>query len=377
MKIIIAGDLYAADEFRSKKIIDKSVIDLFENTDFRIINLEAPITPNNQHHKITKTGPHLRMSSNTVIPYLQQLNIDAVTMANNHILDYGEKGVTDTFSELNRQHIRYVGAGNNLSDAAKYLSIEKDGLKIAIINFCENEWSIAGEDSPGANPMDIIDNTSQIKEAKTTHDKVICIIHGGHEYYPLPSPRMQKQYRFYVDNGADAIVGHHTHCIGGYEIYNEVPIIYSLGNFLFTKVNNNPKWYKGLVVILNVSKNKPISFALNNVNANPKTFQINSKQETKINELISKLCTIISRPEKLNEEWDKYGMIKADSIIKRLSPVALIKNKYLRYLFRRLVFERFYNDKHFLKILQNHIRCEAHSELTKNILESKIEKDIQ
>lgn len=197
---------------------------MFENTDFRIVNLEAPITPNYQHHKITKTGPHLRMSSNTVFPYLQQLNIDAVTMANNHILDYGEKGVTDTFCELNRQHIRYVGAGNNLSDAAKYLSIEKDGLKIAIINFCENEWSIAEEDTPGANPMDIIDNANQIREAKSTHDKVIVIVHGGHEYYNLPSPRMQKQYRFYADQGADIVVGHHTHCISGNEVYKGVPI---------------------------------------------------------------------------------------------------------------------------------------------------------
>jgi len=51
-------------------------------------------------------------------------------------------------------------------------------------------------DKPGANPLDIIDNVNQIKAAKATHDKVICIIHGGHEYYHLPSPRMQKQYRF-------------------------------------------------------------------------------------------------------------------------------------------------------------------------------------
>jgi poly-gamma-glutamate capsule biosynthesis protein CapA/YwtB (metallophosphatase superfamily) len=76
--------------------------------------------------------------------------------------------------------------------------------------------------------MDIIDNANQIKEAKATHDKVIVIVHGGHEYYNLPSPRMQKQYRFYADQGADFVVGHHTHCISGYEVYNGVPIYYSL-----------------------------------------------------------------------------------------------------------------------------------------------------
>ena len=377
MNILITGDFYISDDYQNKDLIDESVIDLFDEADYRMVNLEAPLTANEPKNKILKTGPHLRMSENTIMPYIKQLKIDAVTLANNHILDYGAKGLRDTIESIRKNKIDYVGAGNNLYEASQSVTLEKDGMSIAILNFCENEWSIAEEDKPGANPMDIIDNTNQIKEAKATHDKVICIIHGGHEYYHLPSPRMQKQYRFYVDNGADAIIGHHTHCIGGYEIYNEVPIIYSLGNFLFAKNNNNPEWYKGLVVILNVSQYKPISFTLNYIKINPKSFQIISKQETKINELISKLSTIISRPEKLNEEWDKYGMIKADSIIKRLSPVALIKNKYLRYLFRKLLFERFYNDKHFLKILQNHIRCEAHYDLTKNVLESKNEKDIQ
>ena len=133
-----------------------------------------------------------------------------------------------------------------MSDASKYITLEKDGLKIAIINFCENEWSIAEAGSPGANPMDIIDNASQIKSAKESHDKVIVIVHGGHEYYNLPSPRMQKQYHFYADQGADIFVGHHTHCISGNEVYKGVPIYYSLGNFLFTMNNSNNEWYTGM-----------------------------------------------------------------------------------------------------------------------------------
>ncbi len=77
-------------------------------------------------------------------------------------------------------------------------TIEKEGLKIAILNFTENEWSSATKDKGGANPLDIIDNVRQIKTAKANHDKVICVIHGGHEHYNLPSPRMQKQNRFYA-----------------------------------------------------------------------------------------------------------------------------------------------------------------------------------
>ena len=62
------------------------------------------------------------------------------------------------------------------------------------------------------------------------------IVHGGHECYNLPSPRMQKQYLFYADQGADIVVGHHTHCISGYEVYKGVPIYYSLGNFCLPRI---------------------------------------------------------------------------------------------------------------------------------------------
>jgi|LSQX01.1.fsa_nt_gb poly-gamma-glutamate synthesis protein (capsule biosynthesis protein) len=121
------------------------------------------------------TGSHLRMLSDTNMPYLHQLKIDAVTMANNHILDYGYKGVKDTFKELVDHKIKYIGAGNDLTEARKPLSLHKDGMKIAILNFCENEWSIAEDDSPGANPMDVIDNTNQIREAKASLDNVMSI----------------------------------------------------------------------------------------------------------------------------------------------------------------------------------------------------------
>ena len=67
--------------------------------------------------------------------------------------------------------------------------------------------------------MDIIDNAKEIKNAKEKADYVFVIVHGGHEHYSLPSPKMQKQYRFYVEQGADIVIGHHTHCINGNEVY--------------------------------------------------------------------------------------------------------------------------------------------------------------
>jgi hypothetical protein len=96
---------------------------------------------------------------------------------------------------------------------------------------------------------------------KKQADFVVVIAHGGHEHYELPSPRMKKWYRFFVDAGASAVIGHHTHIISGYETYNEAPIFYSLGNFCFdwNGLQNLP-WNKGMMVSLHFEKNQPITF---------------------------------------------------------------------------------------------------------------------
>jgi|GEM_PF-3062725 len=92
MNILISGDFFIADEYANKELIDQSVVDLFKQADYRIINLEAPLTANESTNKILKTGPNLRMSEVTVMPYFKQLKVDAVTLANNHILDNATKG---------------------------------------------------------------------------------------------------------------------------------------------------------------------------------------------------------------------------------------------------------------------------------------------
>jgi len=105
MKTLIAGDLFISESFKNKQLIDHFVEELFASAEYRILNLEAPITLDEPNHKILKTGPNLRISEDTTMPYLKQLKIDMVTLANNHILDYGEQGLIDTFHALLGQGI--------------------------------------------------------------------------------------------------------------------------------------------------------------------------------------------------------------------------------------------------------------------------------
>src|SRR5690554_3036512 len=269
--ILIAGDLVIDQAYKTSNI-NSNVVDLFNNSDLNIVNLEAPVTASNS--KIIKTGPHLKSNEKSTLEVLKALRIDAVTLANNHLLDYDEKGVKDTLEFCENNKIQTVGAGMNLKEASKTKYFDTKEGKIALVNFAENEWSSATEETAGANPMDIIDNTNQIKEAKKNADFVFVIIHGGHEYYNLPSPRMQKQYRFYAEQGADIVIGHHTHCISGNEIHAGVPIYYSLGNFLFTSSSTYEDWYVGLVLEININKGK-LQCNLHPIQQEKETFALN------------------------------------------------------------------------------------------------------
>lgn len=371
MNLLITGDFFVSDDHRGETLIDDSVVNLFKTVDFRTVNLEAPVTCGNPEKRIIKTGPHLQSAPETTIPLLMKLNIDLATLANNHIMDYGEKGITATLYSLKSNGIGCVGGGLNLTEASAPYTLEKDGLKLAILNFTENEWSIAEKNKPGANPLDIIENIRQIKLARSDHNKVIVIIHGGHEYYHLPSPRMIKQYRFYAENGADAIVCHHTHCIGGYEVYNNVPIFYSLGNFLFTIPSKRDTWYTGTILKLIINPDQAIGFKLYPTRQHKQKFTVNllsGSEKVLVEKNITNYCSIISNEVLLLEHWNSYLSQESKQYIKCFSPANVISNRYIRAALNRIILKHPKLLSRYFKMVLNIFRCEAHADIAKETL---------
>src|SRR5690554_2894277 len=260
MKILITGD-FAINQPYPTENISEEVIGLFQSSDYNIVNLEAPVT--NSNSKILKTGPHLKSNKESTLSILKTLNIDLVTLANNHVLDYDEQGVLDTLTFCKENSIATVGAGKNKEEASRIFYLDSPEGRIAIINIAENEWASATEDTAGANPMDTIDNAKQIKEAKENANFVFVIVHGGQNYFDLPSPNIKKRYRFYVESGADLVVSHHSHSVSGYENYKGKYIYYGLGNFLFTKHSNKDCWYSGMFLQIQIINNSlEISFEI-------------------------------------------------------------------------------------------------------------------
>ena len=248
--VAIAGDFSpreenCADVTARAAEITAPVKPFFDTADVKVLQWECAIT--RQDTPIAKCGPNHRCYPECTA-FAQALGIDTVLLANNHTGDYGDPGVKDTLEILEKLGLRHVGAGMNEAEAARPLCIECQGLRAAVINAAEYEFGIAYGDRAGGNALDPIRIAAQIKEEKSRNDLVIVTLHGGHEHFPYPSPRMRSWFRFFADCGADLVFNCHTHCPLGYEVYNGVPIIYSPGNFYFpNRPTSLPCWYIGYV----------------------------------------------------------------------------------------------------------------------------------
>lgn len=372
MKFLITGDLVINQSYDASDKIDQGIIDLFFQSECNIVNLEAPVT--DSESKILKTGPHLKSDKQSTLNIMKKLNVHIAALANNHIKDYNEEGVLDTINFCENNGIKTIGAGANIKEASETTVLNTLEGKIAIINIAENEWSSADENAAGANGMDLIKDIKKIQQAKKENDFVLVIIHGGHEYYNLPSPRMQEQYRFYAEQGADLVVGHHTHCVSGYEIYSGTPIYYSLGNFLFTKNNLQEDWYIGAILEVDIVNGK-LSTALHPIRQTKKSFEISLlKNEEKDATLlrIENYRRVIESEDQLQKEWSAFILSKRNSYLSYWSPKVFIKNRYIAAGLNRMKI-KLTNTKGLAYHL-NLMRCEAHYDLSRAILDKELKK---
>ncbi len=174
------------------------------------------------------------------VEILKLLGVDAVTLANNHVYDYGKEALLDTFTALEEAEIPYFGAGRTLEDAMKPLYIEAGGRTVALVGASRAEkykmTPQATETEPGIlRCYDTELYKAAIAEAKENADFCIAFVHWGTEYsFDLEQVQLDTG-KEYLDAGADAVIGAHSHCLQGLEYYQGKPICYSLGNYWFNK----------------------------------------------------------------------------------------------------------------------------------------------
>lgn len=376
--IFISGDF--APQLRVNEVIQNKEFDklyndmlpLIKGADIAITNLEVPLIEKGT--PIAKTGPNLKAPIIS-IEAIKYAGFNMVTLANNHIMDYGEEGLYSTMKICKNNNIETIGAGNSLKNAKKIKYTESKGKQIAFINVAENEWGTSQGIEAGANPLDEVGIFYSINEAKQNADIIILIIHGGHETYELPSPRMKKLYRYFIDLGVDAVVGHHTHCFSGHEVYKNKLIVYSLGNFIFDNLHNrtNTSWNKGTAVMLSISNSNKVDFKFHpfyQCNEKVGITLFNTKENDEFKDEANTKTKKIQDDRLLQLEFEKFMNSQKRMYKSFLEPT---RNKYILAAMNRGLLPRFIKGKK-KNLLLNLIRCEAHRDIVEYILSKNNDK---
>lgn len=375
VKILISGDLCPIGRVQELLLsgrgydVEGSLAGVLSNHDLSIFNLECPLTQDGVPNPLS--GFNLHAHPNCAVE-ANVIGFDVATLANNHIMDMGEQGLEDTLAACRMAGLKYVGAGRNITEASRPLILDIKEIRVAIFAFAEHEWSIAKSDTPGACPLDPVENYYQITAARQEADFVLVVLHGGNEHYPLPSPRIVKTCRYFVDIGARAVVCHHSHAASGLEIYHGAPIVYGTGNLLFDWPTCAPEtWYYGYMVGLTARADSVISvclFPYFQCKPNPGVRPMEKNQAKLFFEEIERLSDIITDISRLEASWMEF----CDSKRLHYRSMALCLNRVERWLLRIGFRPWWRTSRERVRILHNVIRCESHRDvLVKSLMSSK------
>ena len=200
--------------------------------DLTLANFENPVLEDAVWHPeaTTFTGD-LRL-----LPMLEQAGIDGVTLGNNHVMDAGASGLEETLGHLEGAGISHAGAGQDLAAAREPMIFDLGGLKVGVLSYQgvpSYEWAWATPSDPGTAPLEEEVMREDVRNLRPKVDLVIVMPHWGIEYTAPPDPEQIEFAHAAIDEGADIIVGGHAHWPKGIEVYEDKPVFYGTGNFLF------------------------------------------------------------------------------------------------------------------------------------------------
>ena len=246
-KISLIGDIALSGLFRiqphKNKERFKEVSKILKKSDLVFTNLEAPLFGNGEINEKKKNSSIIIYSDESIYKdVLPRLNISAVSLANNHIYDCKESGIKNTIKCLQELDIKFTGAGYK-KEHTNPVIIKKNGKNIVFIAYVDRNTNPLIDDNANIyinyyNEEKII---KEIIKTKEECDFLILSLHWGIDYSHYPTRYQRVVCRKFIDAGADVIMGHHTHTIQPYEIYNNGIIFYSLGHLCYGDYYKNNK----------------------------------------------------------------------------------------------------------------------------------------
>ncbi len=254
-EIMFAGDLCFAEEGFVLDHYDE-VQDLSQCISPELLEMtnQADLFCLNHEYCISERGEPLNGKLYTFraqpqrMQLLSEMGTDLVSLANNHVYDYGEEAMLDTAGYLENAGIPYVGGGRNKEEADRPVYFIINGIKIGFVAASNAEKTkytpAAKEDSPGIlEAYDTKEYNRIIKAAAKECDYLIAYIHWGNEDTNQYSDAQTEQGEEFLHSGADIVVGGHPHVLQGIEYMDGKPVIYSMGDFWF----NDETKYTGVL----------------------------------------------------------------------------------------------------------------------------------
>ncbi len=368
VKIFFCGDFVNCTG--NSNFIDSELKEIIKNCDFSVVNFEASITYKDMN-PIPKVGPHLYQSRESVF-FLKQAGFNIVSIANNHIYDFGQKGLEETINELERNGILYVGGGKNFDEAYEAKFIERNKTRIGLLAACENEFGCLYEYEERGGYAWIFHPLieDKIREIKQKVDFLIFIGHAGVEDVPVPLKEWRERYRRLCDLGVDVVVGHHPHVPQGYEKYNNSLIFFSLGNFYFDTPAFANKGDDSYSVVINFLENREIVFEI--IYHKKENLKVKKVKENEVNFTIGRLNDLLQNNYEQNHNKmcvDLFNKYYYSYYVMSITPSPKM---FILSIIKRLLGKKSFD---FRKLLLLHnIRIDSHRFLVQRALSLLYEK---
>ena len=257
VSMIFGGDFLLSNEMLNaynknggslNNIMSEGLQKEFVDADIAMVNNEFPYS--NRGTKAQDKQYTFRADPSNV-KILNEMGVDIVSLANNHALDFGVDALIDSMEALKGASILYGGAGNNLDEAKEIKYIEKNNKKVAFLCATRvipvSEWNATSDRAGLFTTYDSSNLVAQITESENNADATIVFVHWGVERAENPEDYQRELAKKYIDAGADMVIGAHSHCLQGMEVYNGKLITYSLGNFIFNGRYNKTMALKAII----------------------------------------------------------------------------------------------------------------------------------
>ena len=292
LKLLAVGDICLKTKNNMHPF--ENVKSAFRDKDILFGNLETVLS--NRGKEVEKAT--LLHTFPDKVTYLKDAGFDILNVANNHLMDLGWEGFNDTLEVLNRNDLKFIGAGNQKFNHS-YTIVERKGIKLGFLGYYEGGFKNF-EKGIYINRINEDDICRDIRNLKSKCDAVIVSLHWGIENVFYPSPKQIKLARNLIDAGSSLVLGHHPHVVQGIERYKNGLIVYSLGNFQFIYDSSRDS----IILTVRINKNGIEDYKIIpvKIDENFIPYVMNNQDTQEMLSFIDKISLPIIE-ERLNEKW--------------------------------------------------------------------------